>query len=563
MTELALGAAAVQLAHTRLAIVDLTAAGDQPIFNEDESLVIVFNGEIYNSPDLRRYCEAKGHRFRSGMDGEVIVHLWEEEGPASLNRLNGIFAVAVADLRSGELYLARDPVGVKPLFFCVDDATADLWFASELRALRAAGAPIGPLDTVALAQFLSFLWIPDPRTPHRNAQSLLPGHALRWTPDGTRVFRYGEPLHPPRASVADPAGPAELEDRLGEAVTRQLMADVPIGLMASGGVDSGLLWWATRSSLERCFTIVWPSDDGGERLGEDEAAVRSLHERFGTPVQWVPGRVEQDGLPPSGDLFADPAYELTRSIAAAAQEARLKVLLAGQGGDELFGGYRRHAVAPLVAAMALGGPGNRLARWATQLGRGGVRAEYGVRLLRAMAERDPFRSYMQLCTYSTAADRARALGCGESEVDDDVVWAAHRTVYESLPAGLSPLRRALALDLLVYLPGLGLAYMDRGGMEHGVEIRVPWLDLELVRWALTLPDSALVSRGRSKRLPRAVAARRLSAHLGRRAKRGFAAPVVALTPQRPGTGERGFRQERYFGRACEILQQFRLAERAA
>ena len=139
--------------------------------NEDGSLVMVFNGEIYNSPELRRYCEAKGHTFRSAMDGEVILHLWEMEGDACLRRLNGIFAVAVASTTTGEVVLARDPLGVKPLFYS-ESPDGTLWFASELTALRAAGAPVGAADPVALAQFLTFLWIPDPRTPFAGAKSL-------------------------------------------------------------------------------------------------------------------------------------------------------------------------------------------------------------------------------------------------------------------------------------------------------------------------------------------------------------------------------------------------------
>ena len=184
----------------------------------------------------------------------------------------------------------------------------------------------------------------------------------------------------------------------------------------------------------------------------------------------------------------------------------------------------------------------------------GLHAEYLTRIARAAAEADPFASYMQLCTYSAAADRARVLGCSEAEVSNDVVWQRHRAVFDALPAGTSFLRKAMALDLAVYLPGLGLAYNDRASMEHGVEVRVPWLDLELVRWSLTLPDSVLIRRQRAKWLPKQLAARVVTPQVARRPKRGFAAPAHHVAPGlRPGS--QGFRQGRYFALATSIFEQ--------
>ena len=544
------------LAHTRLSIVDLSPAGEQPMENEDGSLVMVFNGEIYNSPELRRYCETKGHRFRSDMDGEVILHLWEMEGAACLGRLNGIFAVAMANTDTGEVVVARDPLGVKPLVFCRGDDDT-LWFASELAALRAANAPLGDYDLVALAQFLSFLWVPDPRTPFEGAKSLEPGQALRWTPDGrSALFFYGEPLVPaPQADGMDHEARVDLvRERFVDATRRQLLGDVPIGLMASGGVDSGLIWWATQDSLARAFTIGWQGAKDFEGLDDDRRAVVELQARFGTEVDYLPGETAGDVLPSSGDLFADPAYDLTRLIARTARQQGYKVLLSGQGGDELLAGYRRHAMAPLVGRLRLGRAGNLLEQSLSRLPAGRLSSEYATRLARATGEADAFSAYMQLCTYSTAAERAAALGCTEAEVSNEVIWQRHREVFDRLPAGLTFLRKAIALDLAVYLPGLGLAYVDRAGMEFGVEIRVPWLDLDFVRWALTLPDDALTRRGRGKRLTRDLAAIELSPTIAHRPKRGFAAPASRLGG---GGGQRGFRQGAYFDRARRTLDEFR------
>ena len=525
--------------------------------NEDGSLVMVFNGEIYNSPELRRYCEGKGHRFSSTMDGEVILHLWEMEGAACLGRLNGIFAVAVASTVTGEVVVARDPLGVKPLFYVLGPESS-LWFASELAGLVAAGAPVGGHDPVALAQFLTFLWIPDPRTPLAGAKSLKPGQAIRWSANGVTLFPYGEALVPNVQFDDDPADSpiADLSERFLDAADRQLLSDVPIGLMASGGVDSGLIWWATHRSLARAYTISWDVADDFEGLGDDRRAVVELEKRFGTPVSYLPGESAGDVLPSSGDLFADPAYDLTRLIARTANEQGYKVLLSGQGADELFGGYRRHAIASIVGRLRLGRLGHALERSLLRLPDGRLSSEYLTRLARACAEPEAFGAYMQLCSYSTATDRARALDCNEAEVTDEVVWQRHREVYDELPRGLSFLRKALALDLAVYLPGLGLAYVDRAGMEFGVEIRVPWLDLEFVRWSLTLPDAALIRHGRGKWLPRDLAAQELSPQIAHRPKRGFAAPTSRLGTSPADGGGQGFRQGAYFGRAQRILRSY-------
>ncbi len=548
-------AASWQLAHTRLAIVDLSDAGAQPMTVGDGSLTMVFNGEIYNAPELRRYCEAKGRTFRSAMDGEVILHLWEMEGPACLARLNGIFALAVASTVTGDVVLARDPLGVKPLFYVLPP-DGSLWFGSEPAALEAVGAPVGEHDVAALAQFLTFLWVAGPRSPRAAVRALEPGHTLRWTPAGAAHARFVPPLVP--APAGEPSPPNVVEEageRLRAAAARQLLADVPIGLMASGGVDSGLLWWAGRGGLDRAYTIQWAAGDDREGLADDAHAVAGLERRFGTPVTYLAGEEAHDVLPPSGDLLADPAYDLTRLIARRAREHGHKVLWSGQGGDELFGGYRRHAVAPILGSAGGREVGRRLEPLLRRLPARRLASEYAARLARAASERDPFRAYMHLCSYSTGVERAEALGCTEREVADDVVWQRHQAVYDALPAGLPFLRKAMAIDLAVYLPGLGLAYADRAGMEFGVEIRVPWLDLELVRWSLQLPDGALVRWGRGKWAPRELAAGVLGKEIAHRPKRAFAAPA-ARVGQEAGHGDRGFRQGAYFARARRILDAY-------
>ena len=542
-----------EFAFARLAIVDLSDSGQQPMSGEDGRFTMVFNGEIYNYQVLRNECERAGHQFRSSMDGEVIIHLWEIEGPSALERLNGIFALAMFDSFTGELFLARDPLGVKPLVYAEGDG--ELWFASELRALLAMGAPTGGADLVGLAQFLSFLWIPDPRTPYAGVRAIEPGAVLCWTPKGLKASHYGKPLHPVEAP--EPISPEnaleELRFQFTTAVRRQLQSDVPIGLMASGGVDSSLIWWAASDRIDRAYTIEWPgAADDDEGLSEDAATVRGLSKVLRTPVTYVPGEEASESPPRAGDLFADPAHDLARAVSRQASSDGFRVLLSGQGGDELFAGYRRHRVAPLVHRARLAAVGRTAGTTMSRIGTG-LQAEYMTRIVRAASESDAFASYMQLCTYSTASERARALDCTEAEVSNDVVWQRHRAIFDALPEGASFLRKAMALDLAVYLPGLGLAYNDRASMEHSVEVRVPWLDLDLVRWSMTLPDSVLIRRRRAKWLSKELAARVISPQVAWRAKRGFAAPAQRVAAGRP-PGSQGFRQGRYFALATSILE---------
>lgn len=336
---------------------------------------------------------------------------------------------------------------------------------------------------------------------------------------------------------------------------RSAIADVPIGIMASGGVDSSLLWWAAQDELERAYTIDWPLGAGEERLTEDAAAVRVLERQFGASVCFIDGdEVDVEALPSSGDLFADPAVDLCRLIARRAHQDGMKVLLSGQGAKELFGGYRRHVVGPRAARLPLGRPGALLASQLFRLGGTSLRLEYLTRSALAASKRDPLSSYLVLCSSSDASDSARALGCSEAEVTDDVVWARHRQIFDRMPPEWSLLRRFPAVDLTVYLPGLGLAYAGRAGMEHSVEIRVPWLDFELVRWALRLPDRSLVRGTEGKVAARRLARRVLPTEVVDRPKRGFAAPERLLRDSPPGLS-RGFRQGCYLATADAVLEQ--------
>ena len=545
----------VSLGHTRLAINDLSSAGHQPMISDDGTVAMVFNGEIYNYDELRADCIARGCTFRSHMDGEVILHLWAMDGFSCFGRLNGIFAIAIADFSANTTTLVRDPLGVKPLFYSAN-SRGELFFASELAALKTLAGDLGGFDVSALAQFLTFLWIPEPRTPYRQAHSVEPGTAVEWEQGKITMRRYRPPLTPHPLPLQDVS--LAIEDgaaRLDAAVNRQLLSDVPIGLMASGGIDSGLLWSSVDTRLQSAFCIEWAND--AEGLADDASAVRRCQDLFGTPLTMLRGEDwDQQRTPSSGDLIADPAFELTRSIAAAARAAGCKVLLSGQGGDELLGGYRRHQAAKLLQRLRLpvgagGLVGNALGRLAPS----SIRAEYAARLISALARSSPFEGYLQLCSYSTPHQRARLLDTTVGEVDDNVVFARHNDVFESLPTELSFLRKVMTVDLRLYLPGLGLAYADRGAMAEGVEVRVPLLDLEFVEWSFSLPDDMLIRGGTTKWLAKQLASTRLPAEVVFRPKRGFGAPAERVHRRIPAATKMP-RKSRYLERAADLLARY-------
>ncbi|MDP8932380.1 MAG: asparagine synthase (glutamine-hydrolyzing) [Actinomycetota bacterium] len=535
------------LHHTRLAINDLSDAGMQPMPSRCSGLVLCFNGEIYNSPELRRLCQSRGHTFHSSMDGEVILHLWEDEGAEALRHLNGIYGLCVLDTATGALTLARDPLGVKPLFFATDDR--GVTFGSEIRAVTDLLDVPCHEDVRGLAAFLTFLWVPAPWTPLREVHQLRPGEVLTWSPrEPTRVHPGVHRLELPdelRRPSREQAA-AELHRHLTAATQRQLLSDVPIGIMASGGVDSTLLWHYAGSRLTRAYTIDSP--EGTEGLDEDTRAASLYAARTGTPLDLVPPPEPTSVVARSGDLLADPSFLLVGSIAARARATEIKVLLSGQGGDELLGGYRRHTAA-LILQRSRGL--RRLLQWGPNLrDRGGsMRYEYAQRLHKAARQGTDFNAYASLLTYSDARERAAALDVDEQEADDDVVLQEHRRAWEQMPTSWSFAKRAVTLDLLVYLPGLGLSYVDRAAMEHGVEVRVPWLDLDMVRWALQLDPCVFL--GLRRKIPALDLSKSCLPHfVWCRPKRGFGVGRESL----PSNGHGASRRTQYINLAMASLQ---------
>jgi len=510
----------VGLAARRLSIIDL-ATGDQPVANEDGSVTVVQNGEIYNYRELRRELERAGHRFATQGDTEVLAHLYEEHGDAFARRLRGMFAVAIWDAGRRRLVLARDRFGIKPLLY---RATAEgLEFASELRAL-----PRGEIDLDALEAFLAFNAIPAPLTIFRDVRKLPPGHLLVWDEDGSlRLERFARPAPPPAEEVRseDTAELAEeLRSRLRDSVRAHLVSDVPVGVLLSGGVDSATLAaLAAQESAEplRTFSVGF-----AERSFDELGDARRVAERYGTRHRELLLRPDAALLLPAlaaafDEPFADSSALPTYLVSQLAAED-VKVALSGEGGDELFGGYYTYA-ADLLALRV-----GRLARLARPLverlpsSSGKASFDYRAKRFVRAAHLPPLERHHGW--KEIFAPEARAELTGRRSTFDPV--DPLRTRFAETE-GAELLARLQDVDLGLYLVDDLLVKTDRASMAHSLEARVPFLDTVVTNLALALPTRHKV-RGLAKKvllrkaveplLPRSVVHGR---------KRGFSIPAAA------------------------------------
>jgi asparagine synthase (glutamine-hydrolysing) len=526
----------VGLAHARLAIIDLSPTGHQPMPDETGDVQLVFNGEIYNYLDLRKRLEASGHRFRGTSDTEVVLRLYLEMGVRMLPLLNGIFSLAVWDARSRRLLLARDALGVKPLYAC--EGTRGFAFCSELKGLLQLVPEMRRLDHAALNRYLTFLWCPGRGTPLAGVHKVDPGEFLEIS-DGRVVRRehwYRLPLtHVHEQPITADEAVAGVEARLRTAVRRQMVADVPVGAFLSGGLDSSAVVAFAREVNQgiRCFTI---ESAGGQDEGQadDLPYARTVADHLGVPLDVVriePGRMSEDlGLMVHqlDEPLADPATLNVLYISRLAREQGIKVLLSGAGGDDLFTGYRRHRALnaerlwrwlPRPARLALQRATERLdqrrpsLRRITRLfRRGGLVGDERI------ASYFEWASPEDLEALYTPAFR-------ESMACDSQALRPLTEFLGGMPAEAGGLRRMLALEQRFFLADHNLLYTDKMSMAAGVEARVPFLDLELVDYAARIP-SGLLQRGAEGKW---VLKRAMERHLPRdviyRPKSGFTAPL--------------------------------------
>lgn len=520
------------LGMRRLSVVDL-AGSRQPMANEDGSVLVVFNGEIYNHRELREALEARGHRFRSRGDTEVIVHSYEEWGDACPARFNGMFAFALWDARRRRLLLARDRLGIKPLY--VYDGPEGIAFASELKALLAIPEVRPEWDLEAVDDFLTYEYVPAPRSILRRVEKVPPATCLVYrqgrSPRAATYWRLEAVGSPPRRE--DEAG-RRLRALLARSVSRRLMADVPLGAFLSGGLDSSVLVALMSGEVPgrvRTFSMGFDDRSYDERSYARLVARRhrtAHREETVTPdAAELAGRLADHLDEPFGDVSSFPTY-LVSEIA----RRDVTVALSGDGGDELFAGYdqyRAHRWANRLGWLTRGRPWG----WVDRLlaGLPPARAKKGA-LNRAKRFAEGLRrpadlEHARWWVFQDVAER-RLLYRGEMR---DLLGGrdpfAHyrRRLAEGAEAGFAGLQRQLYADITGYLPDDILVKLDRTSMAVSLEARVPYLDHEVVEYAMSLPEEWKLGAGRTKRLLRSAFADLLPPAVRRRGKEGFSIPM--------------------------------------
>jgi asparagine synthase (glutamine-hydrolysing) len=518
------------ISQNRLSIIDLVH-GDPPITNEDGTTAVVLNGEIYNFRELRTGLVDRGHTFSSDGDTEVIAHLAEELAPADLARaLDGMFAFAVWDGRHERLVIARDRLGKKPLFYAFDGAR--LVFGSEIKAIFADPAVPRRLDPDAIPAYLTFGYVPTPRTFFEGVRVLPPGHVLVFEPGGEPVIeRYWEP---PLTGVSGGAhldlsldeAARRVRSTLEDAVRRRLVSDVPLGAFLSGGIDSSAVVGVMASLIDRpveTFTIGFDDRDGfDERPYAREIATRhrtSHHEYVVHPnaVDLVERLVWHHDQP-FGDSSAVPTFLLSEVT-----RGEVTVALSGDGGDELFAGYERFAAGLLAERYrALPGPIRRTLRGSAELLPAGAlrgRAASVQRFARVaeLGLPDAYRSWI---SYIQDSERDALLDGAR----DDWAIADYRAIWAA-SEGADTLDRLLDLNLRTYLLDDLLVKADRMSMAHGLEVRSPFLDIHLLALATSLEPTLKLRGVKLKRVLKAAVSDLVPDHILNRPKRGFGVPM--------------------------------------
>jgi asparagine synthase (glutamine-hydrolysing) len=525
-----------ELVHRRLALVDLSPTGHQPMANEDGTVVVVFNGEIYNHRELRRSLQSRGHAFRGTSDTEVLVHLYEERRHRLVEELRGIFAFAIYDRARRSLLLGRDRFGVKPLYYA---SVGDQWvFASEIKAIAAVpGLRLG-LDRQACFDFLGLGYVPEPATGFLEITALSPGTTLMVTPDGQRLASYTSPAARPDPALSLPEAADEVAERLLAAVSGQAVADVLVAALLSGGIDSSLVVAAHRRATGAgvtTFSVRFPDP----RFDETGVA-RAVAEHCDTEHHVIdPAERSLDADAVLGLLrhfdqpFADPSLIPTFWVSAAVRERGIVCALSGDGGDETFGGYARFwragplfrlSRSPWAARWAAGKLGLALSGWTRDSGR---------RLHKAAKLADAGRHDAALLLAGFAAylneDEKADLVSPEARRG---LWPTSRLFELSQPRAardLEDLSRRITDSLFaVSLPSDMLRKVDMMSMRAGIEVRVPLLDEEVVALGMSLPHRLKTDGRRGKLVLRELAERWLPHRVARHPKHGFSIPLDVM-----------------------------------
>jgi asparagine synthase (glutamine-hydrolysing) len=536
----------VGLGSRRLAIIDLSPGGHMPMCNEDRTVWITYNGEIYNFAELRRELLGKGHRFNSNTDTEVVIHLYEEEGVDCVKRLNGMFAFTICDLRSGTptLFMARDQFGVKPFYYAYNGRR--FAFASEIKALLQVPGTEAEIDPKSLHQYLTFLWVPDPQTMFRGIQKLPAGHWATFRDGKLDIKQYWDLTFPAENAISprpERELAEEIRERFRQSVEAQMISDVPIGAFLSAGLDSSsivaMMSRATQQPV-RTYTITFPPKYRvGESTLDDPAVAARLAQKLGCENHQIVVEPDVADLLPRltwhmDEPTADPAI-ITAYLVCREARKQATVLLSGVGGDELFAGYRKHvahkwaqayqrvpsALRGLVEPVLASLPGMR-----------GTAMKGSVRLAKKMARSAslaPIDRFIMNCTYLDAAQKESLY---TPELVDQIGGydpsVRHRAAFSEVEDA-DFLNQMLYLDTKIFMTSLNLTYNDKMSMASSVEVRVPFLDRELAEFvAWNVPPTMKLKgtlRPTTKYILRRAMQDILSREVLHQPKAGFAAPV--------------------------------------
>jgi asparagine synthase (glutamine-hydrolysing) len=523
-----------QLGFRRLSIIDLSTAADQPM--RQDGLTIVYNGELYNYRALRAELAAAGVRFRTHGDTEVVLEAWRRWGADALPRFRGMFAFAVFDERTGELALARDPFGIKPLYYLPRGGGAV--FASELKALVTAIGPELRIEPGALVASMLYYWLPEQRCAIQDVRKLPGGSWALLRPDGTlTVRRYWRTADVAAEAAAGP--PADLGPVIQESVAAHLVSDVPVSSFLSGGLDSSIVTVLAHQAAAEidAYTIAFrPEDQRLEAMPDDAVYARKVAARYGIGLHEIEISPDIVNLLPRmvdvlDEPIGDPAAINTLLMCEAARERGVKVVLSGMGADELFGGYRKQI------ACVMAGQYSRLprapragVRFAVERfpvsvkGRGLRYARFAKRFLTfaELPEEPRFRRSYTLYD----PDELGALLSPDLSGHVESVIAEHSDIYHDNSLADEVNRMCLA-DTRLFLPGLNLAYTDRASMAASVEVRVPFVDTVVARAAFSIPGSDKIRRRQGKLALKRAAESWLPHEIVYRPKASFSAPLRA------------------------------------
>ena len=516
---------AIGLGHTRLAVIDLSANGKQPMSNEDGTIWITYNGEIYNFPELRKELESKGYRFRSKTDTEVIVHLYEEEGLNCIRRLRGMFAFVIWDEKKRRLVLVRDRLGQKPLYYYMD--REKILFSSEIKGILASGLVEVERDDEALYQYLCLGYVPHPKTGFKGIRKLPPAHCMVIREGNLQLGPYWSlyQIQPKGESVPEPEAGKRLVELLTEATRIRMTSDVPLGALLSGGIDSSVVVanMARTSGRVKTFTVGFE-----DKLFDERKEAKFLAERFGTEHhELVVSPNIADILPKLatdyGEPFGDPSAVPTYYIAQMARQ-HVTVVLNGDGGDESFAGYGEYLQGQLAGwtehiPQVLG---RFLAKLIDQPDPGKAKSLAQILALSGRPWASISSSLRLLAPAILIQDLLRPdfkASVGQFDPISHLVKS-----YHDLHRG-DPVNTMLAVDRRTFLPDDLLFKIDIASMSHGLEARSPFLDHKLVEFAAGLPGWLKLNRFRKKYILRKSLGDFLPEEVLHRKKRGFDVPV--------------------------------------